>query len=137
MQTVASGPLYFQISEVPRGGMAVSDSNFRVAVGYDAFLDVLDEGWAADTLPHDDIVIAASAATALPVILDADGEDIFADIPEPERERREWEWADNGLAQLREDTDAAAGAGGGADSAEAEAGDGEEEQGESMPSDDD
>jgi hypothetical protein len=57
---------------------AASDSRLASAVGYAPwFLDVLDAEWAAERLPQEEFLAAAAAGGELPLVLDADGEEIF------------------------------------------------------------
>ena len=81
----------------------MSDSRLSSAVGYAPwFLDVLDAEWAAERLPTEEFLAAPGAGAAageLPVVLDADGEEIFAGGSAPAAER-ELQWAEPGTDLL-------------------------------------
>ena len=80
----------------------MSDSRLASAVGYAPwFLDVLDAEWAAERLPTEEFLAAPGAGAAageLPLVLDADGEELFAGgVPAAERDLQ---WAEPGTDLL-------------------------------------
>ena len=67
--------------------MAASDSRFSAAVGFDGFIDLLDDDIADDSLPVDELAPSAGGSSAA-------GEALFAraGLTAPELERREFSW---------------------------------------------